>query len=357
MSAENAFGVGDHAALATLMLPFATGALAWPRDARVLFAHARDGWPLRAMPLERLVCEQTFKPYAEALQRGGLTVVASTDDEKFPLVLLLPPRQREQARADLARAAQCTIAGGTIVASIANNEGARSGESDMQRLLGPIHNINKNHCRVFWTTLRDEKLDRALLEEWMLVDAPRPIANGRFMSRPGVFAWDRIDAASELLAAHLPGDLFGRGADLGAGYGYLSAEVLARCPRVTSLDLYEADARALELARSNLARLNLANISTAAKLDYHWHDVTTGLPHRYDFIVTNPPFHQGRADLPELGRAFIAVAADALIAGGRLWLVANRHLPYESILNERFHTVRTVASERGFKVIEAVKAA
>ncbi len=351
---KNAFGRDDHAALATLMLPFATGALAWPRNARVLFAHAREGWPLRAMPLEKLLCEQTFKPYADALQRGGLTLVAATNDEKFSLVLLLPPRQREQARADLARAVRCTTVGGTIVASIANNEGARSGESDMQRLLGPLRSISKNHCRVFWATLRDETLDRALLEEWRLLDAPRPIADGRFMSRPGVFAWDRIDAASELLATHLPGDLSGRGADLGAGYGYLSAEVLARCPRVASLDLYEADARALELARSNLAQLNLATIPTETKLDYYWHDVTSGLPQRYDFIVTNPPFHQGRADLPELGRAFITAAADALDPHGRLWLVANRHLPYESILHERFGTVRTVASERGFKVIEAV---
>jgi 16S rRNA (guanine1207-N2)-methyltransferase len=176
--------------------------------------------------------------------------------------------------------------GGTIVACIANNEGARSGEADMQRLLGPVHNLSKHHCRVFWATLREETLNRTLLEEWLQLDAPRPIADGRFVSRPGVFAWDRIDAASELLVAHLPNDLTGRVADLGAGFGYLSAEVLARCPRVTSLDLYEADARALELARSNLSNANEA----APKVDYFWHDVTAGLPHRYDAIVMNPPF-------------------------------------------------------------------
>ncbi len=353
MSAVHAFGGGADAALETLMLPFAADALAWPRDARVLFVHARDGWPLRAMPLAQLVCEQEFKPHADALQRGGLTVAANAD-ETFPLVLLLPPRQREQARADLARAVQRTAVGGTIVASITNNEGARSGEADMQRLLGPVRNIAKNHCRVFWATLREESLDRGLLDAWMRLDAPRPIADGRFLSRPGVFAWDRIDAASELLAAKLPDDLAGRCADLGAGFGYLSTQVLAHCPGVTSLDLYEADARSLELARQNLPVANALR-GVQAKLDFLWHDVTAGLPRSYDVIVTNPPFHQGRADLPELGRAFIVAAADALIAGGRLWLVANRHLPYEAVLGERFDTVRTVATERGFKVIEAIK--
>ncbi len=353
LSAANAFG-GDDAALETLMLPFASGTLAWPRDGRTLFVHARDGWPLRAMPLGHLVCEQSFKPYADALQRGGLTIATRDHDGKFPLVLLLPPRQRDQARADLARAVLRTAIGGTIVASLANNEGARSGEADMQRLLGPVHNLGKNHCRVFWTTLCEEMLDRALLDEWLQLDAPRPIADGRFVSRPGVFAWDRIDAASELLASRLPDDLSGRCADLGAGYGYLSAEVLVRCPRVTGLDLYEADARALELARQNLSSAN-AGRTTGAQLDFIWHDVTTGLPHRYDAVVMNPPFHQGRADLPELGRAFISVAADALLPHGRLWLVANRHLPYEAILHERFATVRNIATERGFKVIEAIK--
>ena len=74
-------------------------------------------------------------------------------------------------------------------------------------------------------------------------------------------------------------------------------------------------------------------------------------------IVSNPPFHtQGRADRPDIGRRFIAVAAEALKPGGRLWLVANRHLPYEEVLNASFGSVRTVAQQDGFKIIEAVKA-
>ena len=194
--------------------------------------------------------------------------------------------------------------------------------------------------------------DPALAAQWAALDAVRPVVDGRFLSRPGVFAWDRIDPASALLAAHLPGDLAGRAADLGAGYGYLSAELLARCPGIVALDVYEAEARALELARANLAGL-----APRVAIDCHWHDVTTGLPHRYDVIVSNPPFHgQGRAERPDLGRRFIAVAAQSLRPGGRLWLVANRHLPYEAALGAHFGSVRTVAQQGGFKVVEAVRA-
>jgi 16S rRNA (guanine1207-N2)-methyltransferase len=149
----------------------------------------------------------------------------------------------------------------------------------------------------------------------------------------------------------LPDTLAGHGADLGCGYGYLASEVLARCRAVTALDLYEAEARALELARGNLQPF-----AGKVALDFHWHDVTAGLPRRYDFIVSNPPFHaQGRADRPDIGRRFIAAAADALNPGGQLWLVANRHLPYEAVLDARFGNVRTVAQRDGFKVVNAIK--
>jgi 16S rRNA (guanine1207-N2)-methyltransferase len=171
-----------------------------------------------------------------------------------------------------------------------------------------------------------------------------------------VFAWDRIDPASALLAKHLPSELSGRAADLGAGFGYLSAELLTRCARIDTLDLFEAEQRAIELAERNLASFASRAQIHFPKIHFHWHDVTAGLPNTYDVIVTNPPFHtQSRADRPDIGRRFIAVAAESLRPGGRLWLVANRHLPYEEILNDKFGTVKTVVQEHGFKIIEAHK--
>lgn len=341
-------------ALDSLLLPFTNGALCWP-DGPVLFLRARDGAALRQFPLSQLVCEQSFKPFADELQRSGLQVVPEANPAtatRYPLVLVLPPRQRDEARALLARAVALAAPGGIVVASIGNNEGAKSGESDLKQLAGLGGCLSKNHCRVFWTRPLDGSHDAALLDRWLALDAPRPILGGRFISRPGVFAWDRIDPASALLAEHLPADIAGHGADLGAGYGYLSAEVLARCPKVQALDLYEAEARALQLARQNVS-----GHATLAQVDYRWHDITSGLPQRYDFIVSNPPFHtQSRADRPDIGRRFIAVAAESLKPGGRLWLVANRHLPYEETLNAGFGQVRVLAERDGFKAIEALKA-
>ncbi|MBN8213344.1 MAG: class I SAM-dependent methyltransferase [Xanthomonadales bacterium] len=346
-------------ALETLFLPFETGLLTWPAEggapaAKVLFMRARDGWPLRQQPRPGLICEQSFKPDAEALQRSGWTVAEAADsDMRYPLVLVLPPRQRDEARALFAQALQRCAPGGIVVACIANDEGAKSGEGDFKRLCGLDGNLTKHHCRVFWSRRDDASIDAALLAQWSTLDAERPILDGRFISRPGVFAWDRIDPASQLLAEHLPTDLRGRAADLGAGYGYLSVELLQRCPGIASLDVYEAEARALDLAKRNLA-------AAAARLPlrFLWQDVALGLSEQYDVIVTNPPFHaQQGAARPDIGRAFIAAAAAALVPGGRLWLVANRNLPYELELDANFGSVRIVTQQQGFKIIEAIKGA
>lgn len=353
MSAE-----GPDSALETLLLPLLDGPLSWPGEGTVtgeggaLFLRARDGWPLHQRSFPGLVCEQSFKPEADALQRSGLALVDADATTRHALVLVLPPRQRDEARALYARAIARTAPGGRVLACLRNDEGAKSGEADLAKLAGPLGQLSKNKCRVFWTAPLHGPADARLFEEWLQLDAPREIAGGRFVSRPGVFAWDRIDAASALLATQLPRDLRGAAADLGAGYAYLSSELLSRCPGIVSLDLYEAERRALDLAR-----VNLAQAGTRVALDFLWHDVTAGLHRRYDVIVTNPPFHaQGRADRPDIGRRFIAVAAEALNPGGRLWMVANRHLPYEVELEKHFARVRTVAQEAGFKVVEAIKA-
>ncbi|MEO6799222.1 MAG: methyltransferase [Rhodanobacter sp.] len=349
MNAAGFSAQAPDSALAALFVPFETSELVLPTDGRVLFLRARAGMRLRAVAQPGWLCEQSFLPFADELARNGLRAGEPAAGERFGLVLVLPPRQRDEARALFARALNLVEAGGTVLASMPNVEGAKSGEADLARLTGGVQHLSKYKCRVFWTNPID--VDQELQAEWLAQDAPREIVDG-YISRPGLFAWDRIDRASALLAVHLPPDLHGRVADLGAGYGYLACQVVAHCAQVTAIDLYEAEARALEPARINLARVQ-RECGRALETGVHWHDVTRGLPQRYDAIVSNPPFHQGRADLPELGRAFITSAAEALLPGGRLLLVANRHLPYETPLGQRFQKVRTLATQDGFKVIEA----
>lgn len=337
-------------ALATLFQPLAEGLLDWPTEGGVLFLRARVGLDLQEAPRTGLICEQEFKPAADALTRAELSTVdldALEPSRKFALVLVLPPRQRLEARALLAQAVARCAPGGRVLASMRNDEGARTGEEDLGLIAGSVRSLSRRKCRAFWTAAIQGPADLAVANTWAKLDAPRAILDGRFTSRPGVFAWDRIDPASALLAKHLPATLAGHAADLGAGYGYLSTELLAHCPQITAIDLFEAQSRALTMARENLR-------DARVPAEFFWHDVTTGLPRRYDVIVSNPPFHaQSREDRPDIGRRFISVAAQSLNPSGSFWMVANRHLAYEYTLNECFAEIRNVAQGGGFKVIEA----
>jgi 16S rRNA (guanine1207-N2)-methyltransferase len=44
-----------------------------------------------------------------------------------------------------------------------------------------------------------------------------------------------------------------------------------------------------------------------------------------------------------------------LAPNGSLWMVANRHLPYDGALAENFLVVQEVAGDGGFRVIHAIK--
>ena len=164
-------------------------------------------------------------------------------------------------------------------------------------------------------------------------------------SQPGVFAWDRVDPGTALLAQVMP-PLKGAGADLGCGFGTLSLVAL-RSPAVTSLRLIDLDRRAVAAARKNVED---------PRATFEWADVRT-LPTagELNFIVSNPPFHDGGAEDRRLGQNFIRQAAALLKTGGVAWLVANRHLPYEAELNAAFKRVRMVADQGGYKIFEAVK--
>jgi 16S rRNA (guanine1207-N2)-methyltransferase len=189
-----------------------------------------------------------------------------------------------------------------------------------------------------------EGLDEAIAAA-IAAGGPQFVPGLEAWSQPGVFAWDRIDAGSALLAEHLP-PMKGEGVDLGCGYGALSIVTL-RSPAVTKLKLVDLDRRAIRAARENI---------TDERAKVWWSDARTlEAKSDKDFVVSNPPFHDGGAEDRRLGQAFIRKAAELLKKGGVAWVVANRHLPYEAELNAAFKRVRLVAEAGGYKLFEATK--
>jgi 16S rRNA (guanine1207-N2)-methyltransferase len=179
------------------------------------------------------------------------------------------------------------------------------------------------------------------LEGAIAEGAPRHV-DGLGWTQPGIFSWDRLDPGTALLMACLPA-LAGQGADFGCGVGLLSQLVL-RSPAVSALSLIDIDRRAVDCAGRNV---------DDPRARFEWADVRTTDRSGLDFVVMNPPFHDGGREDRALGQAFVAQASRSLKPGGCCWLVANRHLPYEAPLAEHFSSVRLVRETGAFKVYEA----
>ena len=201
---------------------------------------------------------------------------------------------------------------------------------------------SKRHYRLC-TGLRPpmlENIDAAIAE-----GAPRIVAATGLWSQPCIFSWDRIDPGSALLRANLP-PLSGQGADIGCGIGVLAHAVLAS-GKVKHLTLIDIDRRAVDCARRNVVD---------SRADFRWADIRNGLVlQNLDFVVMNPPFHDGGREDQTLGQEFIRQAAGALRRNGICRLVANRHLAYEAVLAPLFKRVAKIADAAGYKVIEAQK--
>jgi 16S rRNA (guanine1207-N2)-methyltransferase len=255
-------------------------------------------------------------------------------------VVLAPPGAVERD-AVLAHALRALKPGGRLTAFAPKDKGG-------QRLRKTLEGFG---CEVTEEAKRHHRICRCLRPEApsglaaaITAGAPQIPPRLGLWSQPGVFSWDRPDPGSAMLLGLLP-PLAGRGMDLGCGFGVLARRVL-ESPAVTAITLIDIDRRAIEAARRNI---------DDPRAVFLWADVRqTGLaPGDLDFVVINPPFHDGGAEDRSLGLAFIAAAARSLRKGGVMWAVANRGLPYEATLAAQFTRVDKRAEASGYKVYEA----
>ena len=323
----------DRPAAKALVLPFERQNLALPTsEHRWLFLNAH---PLEnpAQWVNGIVCEQGFRPLFNVLKTAGYDVYPEVDARPpFAGALVLTSRFKEINKQMVARAVQAVVPDAPILIAGEKTSG--------------IASLGK------WVGLQTPSLDRtskfhAQVLRFSAHDAPgfQEVLNA-VDSNTGVFGSGKIDAGSALLASTFDEKIKGDVADFCAGTGYLTTQLLEKS-LPEKIDLYEAEFRALELARQVLS-------ATGTPMDFHWLDLgREPVVGRYDWIVMNPPFHAGREAAPSIGQSMIRAARKALRPGGRLRLVANRQLPYENTLKEVFGGFREIVAADGFKVLQA----
>lgn len=311
-----------------------------PPGGRVLLHGADASTDLGPFEPAQSQVVQGFYPDHQALKMRGFDVVTAADG-RFDTAVAFVPRARAETRARIADAAARLVPGAALWIDGQKTDGIDAVLKEL-RAMAPVDGVeSRAHGKIFRVTLPDPGW---LPADWAAQDI-RPAPG--LVTRPGVFSADAPDPASVALAAHLPEKLPTRIVDLGAGWGWLSTQILQH-PGVETLHLVEADATALDCARRNVGD---------PRAHFHWADALDfRLPEPVNGVVMNPPFHDGRAADPRLGAGFIRAAAGLLTGAGRLWMVANRHLPYEQVLRECFADMTEIGGDARFKILTATGA-
>ena len=323
----------DRPALFSTRFQFVEDEFAHLEGKRWIVFNAETPQQIAALKHLKPTIYQTFAPSVTDLQAAGYDVVQSVKSD-FDVAVVLLPKAKALSRHLIASAQKCTNSGLVIVDG-QKDAGIDPILKDLRKRTSLGDVVSKAHGKIAWFT------GDVNLSDYF--DAPKSLEDG-FKTLAGVFSADAADPASELLLSALP-RLTGTVADLGAGWGYLTRNLIEMpTQRVIAV---EADYRAIEIARVNVA---------SDKVEFMWADATSWrADEALDTVVMNPPFHNfGKAD-PGIGIEFIKSAVRSLKPQGDCYIVANRHLPYEQTLNELFQNVSEVTKDNRFKVLYASK--
>lgn len=307
---------------------------------RVVVFRPRAGVDLSALQGADVEIVQGFKPDHDVLGDAGFSVQAELSDSSalFDLGIIAVPRAKAEARALIAQAAACAS---VVIVDGQKTDGIDSLLKEIRKRAEVTSVVSKAHGKAFAFKTDDAV---AAFQDWANPGALNVIDG--FTTRLGVFSSEKIDKASQALVQALPAKLPAKLADFGAGWGYLSKHILEK-DGVKVLHLIEAESAALQCAKENVLD---------ERAQFHWADATGfSIKPALDGIIMNPPFHTSREGDPALGQAFIASAARSLAPHGHLWMVANRHLPYEVTLGEHFLEIEELAGTPAFKILHASK--
>ncbi|MHC8359952.1 methyltransferase [Pseudomonas sp. LS2P72] len=171
------------------------------------------------------------------------------------------------------------------------------------------------------------------------------------LNHANVFCREGLDIGTRAFLPHLPKNLgSARVTDLGCGNGVLAIASALQNPEA-HYTLVDESFMAVQSAAENW-RAALGDREVIVRAD----DGLAGQePQSLDVVLCNPPFHQQQVVGDFLAWRMFQQAREALVVGGALYIVGNRHLGYHSKLARLFRGVEQVAATPKFVILKARK--
>ncbi|KFX71597.1 50S rRNA methyltransferase [Pseudomonas taeanensis MS-3] len=171
------------------------------------------------------------------------------------------------------------------------------------------------------------------------------------LNHANVFCREGLDIGTRAFLPHLPKhQRRTRVADLGCGNGVLGIAYALASPQA-ELTLVDESYMAVQSAAQNWrAALGERPLTIRAGDGLAEQEADS-----LDLVLCNPPFHQQQVVGDFLAWRMFQQARAALVKGGELWIVGNRHLGYHAKLKKLFRGVEQVAATPKFVVLKAIK--
>ncbi|MFI8745115.1 methyltransferase [Pseudomonas sp. NPDC077186] len=289
------------------------------------------------------------------LARNGLAsdalafVPASeTPQGPFDWVLIRVPKTLALLEEQLIRLHGQLAPGARVVAGAMLKHLPRAAGDLLQQYIGPVQaSLAVKKARLLLATPVTKATPASPYPTRYRLDNPAI----ELLNHANLFCREGLDIGTRAFLPHLPRHLGRlRVADLGCGNGVLAIAYALGSPQA-QLCLVDESYMAVQSARDNWrAALGERPVEIRAG---------DGLAEQpadsLDLVLCNPPFHQQQVVGDFLAWRMFQQARAALVTGGELWIVGNRHLGYHAKLKRLFRGVEQVAATPKFVVLKAVK--
>lgn len=289
--------------------------------------------------------------YLKAKNVKILQDVYPSADAIYDTAIILVPKGRDFARAQLMTAMQTVKQGGDLYIAGPNKGGAKSVIKDAKEIFESCQVLDFKKSHRVALSIKHQDYDYpaewgAKPYEQQRQTFDTPLGKIEVTTMPSIFSWSELDAGTEFLLENVNFQDVESVLDVGCGNGVIGTLAAKEVDRVTMVD---DNLLAVYCTRSTTEHNKLTNVEVLAS------NVFSNLENQtFDLIVSNPPFHKKFDIHTNVTNRLLTEAKDHLNPNGRLIIVVNTFLKYESVMSEHFKYSRVVTDNGKFKVLEGV---
>ncbi|NVZ96621.1 methyltransferase [Pseudomonas sp. D6002] len=325
-----------------LVLNDSFGALAASLEGHVRVTSSGDSF-LGALGLEKNLARN-----GKAFDAVTFLPASQTPAGPFDRVLIRVPKTLALLEEQLIRLQGQLAPGAEVIAGAMVKHLPRAAGELLERYIGPMHaSLAVKKARLLIATLADRPHAVSPYPTRYSLETPAI----ELLNHANVFCREGLDIGTRAFLPHLPQNLGGaRVADLGCGNGVLAIASALQNPEAqyTLVDeSYMAVQSAAENWRAALGERDVLIRPGDGLADQEAQSL--------DVVLCNPPFHQQQVVGDFLAWRMFQQAREALVVGGALYIVGNRHLGYHTKLARLFRGVEQVAATPKFVILKARK--